>query len=177
MTNMSYELQLKNYVITDLNYHFDEDISSSIAHKLSEHGDLSIDQFESQIEDQNSIKVLINKSLEEVIVIMDTRIKEEIDFEELLHEKFILKALDVTIRFSFLLKCEQMPSPEILEEDEFAQNLMKLLESSILDICRHTMVTTVRNITTLDYNYPLNIDFPMKVVQDIQVKTIGCSFQ
>ncbi|EKN70406.1 hypothetical protein P9E76_00385 [Schinkia azotoformans] len=177
MQNLNFEIELEKYTITDLNYKFDENILSFLASELSEFNkdDNEIDLLGGEIRDQNTIKVAIHKDLKEMFIIIDTRIEECIDFATLpveisLEDKeFILRSLDISMKFQYSLKFDNDVPSNLSENEKFMNELQVRLENTIINNCRHHMVFLVRNLTTLDYNRPIKLEFPKFKLENIEI--------
>ncbi|WP_242295037.1 MULTISPECIES: hypothetical protein [Bacillus cereus group] len=176
MRNFNFEIQLENYIITDLNYKFDENILPFLANKLSkENKDINEFDLVTQVNDQNSIKIAIHKDLKEMFIIMDTRVREIIDLTEYPYqdyfddEEIILKSVDVSMKFNFTLETEKEFPSNLSDNERFMNEFQIHLEKVIMEICRYHMINIVRNMTALDYNQPIRLEFPKVKIENIEI--------
>ncbi|CAH1220545.1 hypothetical protein [Paenibacillus sp. JJ-223] len=176
MESIRFKTQLKSYIITDLNYKFDENVLPFLKERLSDlnkEGGTTESLFRS--EDHHTMQLAIHKELNNIIVTMDTRVKEYIDLdtlsdgEEFEDKEFILKSLDVSIVFNFDLEYENEIPVGLIENNDFVENMKAQLERTILEICRHHMVITVKSISALDYSPSIELDFPELELDDIKI--------
>lgn len=175
--NLNFKIQLKDYIITDLNYKFDENIFPLLASEFSKINKESTEfDLLTKVTDQNTMQVAIHTGLKEVVIKIDTRVKEHVDLTELSHheyfddKEFILKSLDISMKFNFVLEYENDLPPNLSENEEFINELGVRLENSIIDICRHHMIITIRNLTSLDNNPPFTLEFPEFKLDDIEIR-------
>lgn len=177
MKLINVKTQLESFIITDLNYKYNESIFSFFIKQLKDVEDLNTEskeayQFASNIKEKTSIKIAIHPAFEDLLVIMDTQVQEVIDtepFHELIEnpeEVYVLKDLEISIEFRFSLDIPEVDLSALKDtQDDFKKNIVNKLKKSATELCRQQMMETIKSLTSLDYNKSIRIDPPTSEIE------------
>lgn len=172
MGNINFKIRLKDFFILDFNYKFDENIFSDLMN------DVDVESFSANVKERSKVKIAIHNSYKEMFIIMDTNIQEIIDLKDLsINERFkgkefILKSLDISVKFNFSL---ELDNPNISlegfsEDDEFMNIFQENLKQTALEACRYNIVNIIKQISSIDYNQCINLKFPQINISEIKIK-------
>lgn len=163
---------LENFSIQEFNYKFNDSVISVILNDIeNKHGKEITESFDikTDIEEKSSIQIGVHNELKKMFVVIDTSVQEIIDgknvHEEDSEDRYTLKTLDISVKFNFLLESKEESSIGLSDNNHFMEKLQEHIEVRIIEDCRINMVNIIKQLTSIDYQQSIKLNFPENSVE------------
>ncbi len=154
--------KLKNYIITDINYRFEEAVFGKLAKQIDNLGEIEVS---GNIQDKYTVKVGVHNDLKEYFILMDTKVIEKLDTSILpkeFSEEMIIRTIDISVRFNFdIISSDNFNESDEKMKKKTIDNLHEEIKKKVVDICSYQVVNIISNITSLDDNQKIKLDYPV----------------